>query len=227
MGDSTLVSPIVIDECGLPSSSSITPRSFNKRGDTTPSVAPTISRVACLSQSYSAMGISVQTKSLLLTAWRKQTSSSYESAWRQWCSWCDKQQLNPLHATIQLVVNFLAYHFQAGKEYRTINVYRSALSTTLPKLDGFSIGQHPLVCETMKGIFQKKPPLPRYCSSWDISIALEYIKSLVDNEVLTIKQLSAKLALLFALTSTERGCELVAHDLRFKKNNIQKGWSFI
>jgi site-specific recombinase XerD len=84
------------------------------------------------------MGISVQAKTLLLSAWRKQTSSSYDSAWRKWCGWCDKQQINPLHASIQHVVNFLAHHFEAEKEYRTINVCQSALSATLPKLDGFS-----------------------------------------------------------------------------------------
>ena len=151
--------------------------------------------------------------------YRQLPDRSYESAWIQWCSWCDKQQLNLLQASIQHVVNFLAYHFEAGKEYRTINVYRLALSTTLPKQEGVSVGQHPLVCQTMKGIFQKKPPLPRYCSSWDISIVLEYIKSLGDNENLTIKQLSAKLALLFALISAERGSELVAHGLRFKKSH--------
>ena len=47
------------------------------KGETHHPVSPTISRMACLSQSYSTMGILVQAKNLLLSAWRKQTSSSY------------------------------------------------------------------------------------------------------------------------------------------------------
>ena len=108
-------------------------------------------------------------------------------------------------------------HFAAGKEYRTINVYRSAISMTLPKINGVNVGQHPLVCQVMKGIFQKKPPLPRYSASWDVSKALIYIKSLGSNESMSLKQLSEKLVLLLALTSAERGSELAAHDLRFKR----------
>ena len=108
----------------------------------------------------------------------------------------DITMLPPSPPLIRVVLCFLfRFRFEAGKEYRTINVYRSALSAILPKLDGFSVGQRLLVCQTMKGIFQSKPPLPRYCSSWDVSGVLEYIKSLGNNEDLTIKQLSAKLAL--------------------------------
>ena len=71
----------------------------------------------------------------------------------------------------------------------------------------------------MKGIFQKKPPLPRYTSSWDVTKVLTYLKGLGPNESLSLKQLSSKLVLLLALTSAERGSELAAHDLRFKKSH--------
>ena len=69
----------------------------------------------------------------------------------------------------------------------------------------------------MKGIFQTKSPLPKYSSSWDVSKAFAHIKSVGDNNSLSLKQLSRKFALLLTLTSAERGSALVAHDLRFMK----------
>ena len=114
----------------------------------------------------------------LVSAWRNQTSSSYESAWRLWGSWCSQQEIDPFSASVQHVVNFLASLFADGKEYRTINVYRCALSMTLPKVEGLNVGQHPVVGQVMKGIFQRKPPLPRYSrysATWDVSKVLIFI----------------------------------------------------
>ena len=88
---------------------------------------------------------------------------------------------------------------------------------TLPKVEGLNVGQHPLACQVMKGIFQKKPPLPRYSAIWDVPKVLIFIRSLGDNESLSLKHLSEKLVVLLALTSADQGSELAAHDLRFRK----------
>ncbi len=152
MGDTTLVPSTVTSErrfTPVPNR----PVASQQGGDTTPFPPISTSRVACLSQRYTSMGISNQAQGLLFSAWRNQTSGSYESAWRLWCSWCRRQEIDPISASVQQVVNFLASLFADGKEYRTINVYRSALSMTLPKLEGLNVGQHPLVCQVMIGIF--------------------------------------------------------------------------
>ena len=41
------------------------------------------------------------------------------------------------------ILDFLATQFHEGKEYRTINLYRSALSAVLPLIDGHKAGSHP------------------------------------------------------------------------------------
>lgn len=69
----------------------------------------------------------------------------------------------------------------------------------------------------MKGIFQKKPPLPKYSATWDVSEVLIFIKPLGDNESLSLRHLSEKLVVLLALTSADRGSQLAVHDLRFRK----------
>ena len=45
--------------------------------------------------------------------------------------------------------------FNSGHSYRSINVYRSALSSIHPRIDGYTIGSHPLVSKLLKAIFNQ------------------------------------------------------------------------
>ena len=115
------------------------------------------------------------------------------------------------------MLNFLASHFEAGLEYRTLNVYRSASSATHPQIEGYNVGEHPLVVQLLKGIFNSRLPVPRYTSTWDVNIVTSYLEGLGSNAQLSLKQLSKKLTFLLAITSAERGSELIAHDLRLRR----------
>ncbi|CAC5393932.1 unnamed protein product [Mytilus coruscus] len=48
-------------------------------------------------------------------------------------------------APLTAVLDFLAWMFQKGFQYRTVNVHRSALSSILPHIDGQPVGQTQLV----------------------------------------------------------------------------------
>ena len=60
----------------------------------------------------------------------------------------------------------------------------------------------------MKGINNERPPEPRYCNTWDVSIALKFVRSLGENQSLSDKNITLKLSLLLAITSAHRGAEL-------------------
>ena len=70
------------------------------------------------------------------------------------------------------MLEFLTDLFDKGLQYRTINTYRNAISMTHLPLDGSLIGSHPLVSRFMKGVFQSRPPCPRYLATWDVSVVL-------------------------------------------------------
>jgi len=106
------------------------------------------------------------------------------------------------------VVNFLAHLYKDGYQYSSINAYRSAISSVHEKIDGYDVGQHPLVSRLIKGVFQVRPPLLRYTSTWDVQAVLNYIESLGDNENLSLKLLSFKLTMLLALTRPSRSADL-------------------
>ena len=68
----------------------------------------------------------------------------------------------------------------------------------------------------MKGVYNLRPPQPKYSKTWDVEIVLRYLRSMELNDKLTLKALSQKLALLFALVEASRSSELQALDLRFR-----------
>ena len=56
----------------------------------------------------------------------------------------------------------------------------------------------------MKGVFNLRPPSPKYTYTWDIDIVLNYLKDLGYNEFLSLKDLTQKLAILLMLLSGQR-----------------------
>ena len=106
------------------------------------------------------------------------------------------------------LVNFLADLHNKGYSYRSLNAYRSAISSTHDRVDGTTIGQHPLVCRLLAGAFNSNPPQPRYTSTWDVNVVINYIKCLPPNSTLSLKLLTLKTVMLFALTRPSRSADL-------------------
>ena len=175
----------------------------------------TTSRLAHIRQTFSTRGLSEGVITILNKSWRSSTESAYSSAWRQWSDWCGQWGLHPISAPLKDILEFLLSQFQAGKQYRTLNTIRSAISMTHEEVDGVRVGQHELVSRFMKGIFNSNPPTPRYSATWDVDIVLKYLSSLPENIVLPLTALTHKLAMLFALCSANRCSELAALDLNF------------
>ena len=177
------------------------------------------SRVANIRDSLHHQGISSQATALILSSWRKTTEAAYSCSWRKWEQWCTSAGYSSIHAPISAILDFLACQFAEGKQYRTINSYRSAISMTHTPIDGVVVGKHPLVTRLMKGIFNRRPPQPRYALTWDVGRVLGHISSLGRNSDLSLKQLSHKLVVLLALANASRASEIHALDIRYLSRN--------
>ena len=55
-----------------------------------------------------------------------------------------------------------------------MNSYRSAISLVHEKVDGEEVGKHPLISRMMKGIFNERPPRPKYDSVWKVETVLSW-----------------------------------------------------
>jgi hypothetical protein len=112
------------------------------------------------------------------------------------------------YAAVEHVINFLAELFDAGMEYSTVNGYRSAISAKHAGIDGVKVGQHKKVCELLKGMFNRRPPQPRYMDTWDVSKVLDLIRGWPEDDGLDLRTLSFKVTMLMALTGAMRQSEL-------------------
>ena len=101
-------------------------------------------------------------------------------------------------------VDFLTELFDEGLSYSALNSARCSLSTFLVKPCGTTIGNCMVVKRFMKGVFELRPPVPRYNFIWDVSIVLDYLSNFYPNEELPLSILSHKCVMLLALSSMQR-----------------------
>ena len=66
------------------------------------------------------------------------------------------------------------------------------------------MGEHPIVVRFLKGIFNKRPSLPRYSQIWDVNSVLEKLKDIYPASKLSFKQLTLKAVTLAALITGQR-----------------------
>ena len=106
--------------------------------------------------------------------------------------------------------------------YSTINTAKSAISSQ-SALFNHDIGNNILIKKFMKGIFNKKPSLPKYNCTWDVGVVLRYIQTIELSDNLKLLDLSRKLVTLLALTTGQRIQTLHFLDIR----NIECTESYI
>ena len=120
-------------------------------------------------------------------------------------------------------------------QYRSVCSHRYAVSAFREGIDGKSIGENPQVSSLITGIFNQRPPQPRYACIWDVQLVLDYLKKhFPDNKKLTERQLTLKVTILLALTSASRAGGLHNLDIRlmartenkysFSFNKLSKPW---
>ncbi|XP_066287689.1 uncharacterized protein [Branchiostoma lanceolatum] len=183
------------------------------------------SRVDCLRRQYRQYKFSEEVTKVLLASWRPKTTSLYASVWRRWARWCGARRLDPISAPLGKVLQFLKHMFNKGLQYRTLNVYRSAISSAHVTVEGSPLGAHPLVTRFMKGIFELRPPVPKHTFIWDVSVVLKLLKRLSPAKCLSSKQLTLKVVMLVALTSAGREQSLALMDTAHMES-VKDGLSF-
>ena len=109
-----------------------------------------------------------------------------------------------MHLDEKEVVEFFTELFENGSSYTAINTARSALSTILCNDQGLTIGKYNSVKRFLKGVFELRPPMPRYQCIWDANIVLEFLKNWFPYEDLPLSHLTHKVVMLLALSSAQR-----------------------
>ena len=95
-------------------------------------------------------------------------------------------------------------------------MYRLAISSNHETVDGFVIGKHHRMAKFMKGVFSLRPPDPKYFVTWDVRQVLDFLKSWLPEESLSLKQLTLKLVMLAALIIAARSSSVNKLNLCFR-----------
>ena len=99
---------------------------------------------------------------LILKSWRTKTNRSYYSLFTKSECWCSEWGSDPISRPATKVANFLVYLYKEGYHYSSINSYQFAISSVQDRIDGVTVGQHPMITRLVKGVFYARPPLPCY-----------------------------------------------------------------
>ena len=169
-----------------------------------------VGRMGYIRTSCEAGNLSKQASDLLLTSWRDSSHKNYNSLFHKWEHWCESRDRSPVHGPVS-DVNFLAELFHEGYSYSSLNSYRSAISSAHEKIDGYLVGQHPLVTRTLKGAFNKCPPKPHYSSTWKVSQVTQWLQD-QKNDAIPLLTLSMKTVTLLALVRPCRSADLANLD---------------
>ena len=165
--------------------------------------------IACLlfRQYYETRGVSKSAVGLLMASWRGGTKKQYSGYIKKWTAFCLKRKVSHPQPPAVAVLDFLSELFDKGLTYSAINCARRHFYVSLN--DGSAVGQNPLVCRLLKGVFQTRPAKPKYTDVWDVQVLLPYLATLHTVESLTLKQLTSKLVMLLLLVSGQ--CGLTIH----------------
>ena len=164
--------------------------------------------------------ISISTAKLISIPRQLASVAGYGSAWNKWVRWCCRQQIDPVCAPLSEILNYLSTLFE---KWSTISSYKfkSLCYFSIPRLCRWkSYWKHPRACALLTGVFNQRPPLPRYTFVWDAEIVLVYLKTnMSDNSQLSDKDLTHKLTVLMTLSSASRTSSLQHLNIKFMAKN--------
>ena len=169
-----------------------------------------------------AAGFSQQVVNTMQLSRRTTSNRLYKTYLDRWENYCDQREIDPVRPGVHAGVEFLQSLLedkQVTRGYSAINTARSALSAVIQLESGGSFGDHPYVRVFMKGVFNKKPPTPRYVTVWDPEIVLKMLKGWSPAHKLTLRKLTLKLIMLILLVTGQRGQILLALNMEAMEIN--------
>ena len=136
------------DRCTIPTTQGeVTADSALRPRGGSPSVA--VSQSDCMADigsAYQAAGFPEEVTNVLLASWSQSTKKRYQGPWRAWSNWCSSRRLCPFSAPVTDVLTFLTETVtNQSLEYRTLAVYKSAISQGHLPVGQTKLGDLPVV----------------------------------------------------------------------------------
>lgn len=145
-------------------------------------------------------GIALSSVEVMLASLSNKTRKQYDSVLKHWCAFCKEHEVDPLSASVPIIISYLTTKFKEGLSYSSLNSMRSALSLII----GPHVGVDDRIKRFFRGIFKLRPKKPKYEEVWDPCIVLNYLSTLYPNDDLNLEVLTKKMVTLLALVTAHR-----------------------
>ena len=143
----------------------------------------------------------------------KSTNKQYQMFWNGFEAFYAQRDIDPYMTDIKHIVNYVEQcRSQKDWAYSSVKGCVAAISAFREKIDGFTVFTHPDMARYLKGAEKTcATKIPR-SETWDISLVLNALVKDPFEPLAScqLKWLSAKLAVLMALTTAGRASELCA-----------------
>ena len=135
------------------------------------------SRLEVIKEAVMAEGLTEYSAKILSRCHRLSTIRQYQSVWRKFLRFLQREKIEHWNIGVVVIVNFLSFHAKEGKAFRTLFVYKNALRLPLLFKLGLNIDA-PILDMFMRGMFNEVPPdkddrMPK----WDVNIVLKFLLS--------------------------------------------------
>lgn len=151
-------------------------------------------------EAYRLKGLPEDSIPVVLSSLTDATHKQYNSVLKRWWKFSKTIHSSPFNASVNNIIDFLNHEFKLGASFGTINTAKSALSLIMSP----EVGKDYRIKRFLKGIQNLRPQRPKYNTSWDPALVLNYLKNLYPNEGLGLEDLSLKLSTLLALITAHR-----------------------
>lgn len=129
-----------------------------------------------------------------------------------------QREINIIRPPIEIVIEFLTQLFEQGLSYSAINTARCALSQFIVWKGSCTVGAHPWVIRFLKGVYNLRPPMPRYVDTWDADALLRVLRRMTPVSKLSLMDLTLKTVTLVALLLAARSQTITC----LKLNNMTR-----
>lgn len=158
------------------------------------------------------LGLSQDVVHTIQSARAASTRASYTAKWTAFQRWCVERSLDPTACPLPHVLSFLQLLVDRNLAFSTVKTYAAAISSCHEGFGDRSVFSHPLMKRFLRGVRRHRPVARSLAPQWDLALVLRaLVKAPFEPlDQVPLKFLSAKTALLLALTSAKRVGDLSA-----------------
>ena len=198
------------------------PTDTSTTGDTSIGEKTETDGMPCFRDKLEKRGFSKETIQIISRSWAPATQKQYQSYIKKWWDFCTEHKINGYETNVKYLLEFFTTLFKQKLSFSAINTAKSALLTCVTVNNSYSWGQDVNIIRFLKGVHNFRPPIPKYTTTWDVDTVLNHLDTQAPLNVISLKELTLKTAMLVALTSGSRAqsIHLMNLDLMKESQNL-------